>query len=458
MVNYYIPVVHNFDNHWSIVSSQFPLYVSMLYLVSELSGLSPHHTVLIFAVSFFGIFAVSLFVLSKYVFKLNLIQCIFLTVFVLFQISVLRTAWDLHRDIFALSTMLFSFFFLSKIESKNNFMWKDLSLVIVFSLVTVSSDRMIGGLLCISLFIYGLLRKRRIVIIAALLISMVFAVEIMVIGNSIAPAINSVVNTPTITQSNDKSYYNSTNLFALFILINGLNISTGIFGYLSMKNNWLLKIPLLITTALSFTWILFPEKEALVADRWTILSGIFVSFFSAYGLITIEARIKTLIVVNLSIKNRHRVVSFAIYSLILIIPVTMGLSFEVMPYDTPFVLFDVSRNYTEHFVPVTMQFNSMDIKDNVHLLNAISWINHNTEKDSTIVGDKHWRGLMEMHLQDNRSYRYSDIPVADFIKNLIREDKFSSSTYVIDIAKSQDNTLWLDNVYSNALFSTYKIR
>ncbi len=230
-----------------------------------------------------------------------------------------------------------------------------MSLVIVFSLVTVSSDRMIGGLLCISLFIYGLLRKRRIVIIATLLISVVFAFEIIVIGNSIAPAINSVVNMPTITQSNDKSHYNSTNLFALFILINGLNISTGIFGYIFMKNNWLLKIPLLITTALSFTWILFPEKEALVADRLTILSGIFVSFFSAYGLIKIETKIKTSIVVNPSIKYRYRVVSFAIYSLILIIPVTMGLSFEVMSYDTPFILFDVSRNYTEHFVPVTMQ-------------------------------------------------------------------------------------------------------
>ncbi len=100
----------------------------------------------------------------------------------------------------------------------------------------------------------------------------------------------------------------------------------------------------------------------------------------------------------------------------------------------------------------------MDIKDNDHLLNTISWINNNTEKNSTIVGDKHWRGLMEIHLQDSRTYRFSDIPVADFIKILIKEGKFSSSTYVIYIAKSQDNTLWLDKVYSNALFSTHKIR
>ena len=81
-----------------------------------------------------------------------------------------------------------------------------------------------------------------------------------------------------------------------------------------------------------------------------------------------------------------------------------------MPYDNPFILYGAARQSIEGFSPVTMQFNSLDIKDNGKLLSAISWINKNTEPDAVIVGEKHWRGFMELYLEDQRIYRFSSNP------------------------------------------------
>jgi hypothetical protein len=57
-----------------------------------------------------------------------------------------------------------------------------------------------------------------------------------------------------------------------------------------------------------------------------------------------------------------------------------------------------------------MQFNSLDIEDNKNLLSAIVWLNKNTERDAIIVGEKHWRGFMELDLADGRIYAPSNDP------------------------------------------------
>jgi hypothetical protein len=57
-----------------------------------------------------------------------------------------------------------------------------------------------------------------------------------------------------------------------------------------------------------------------------------------------------------------------------------------------------------------MQFNSLDVNDSSKLTSAIDWINRNTETVAVIVGEKHWRGFMELYLKDERIYRFSDDP------------------------------------------------
>jgi hypothetical protein len=67
-------------------------------------------------------------------------------------------------------------------------------------------------------------------------------------------------------------------------------------------------------------------------------------------------------------------------------------------------LYGIAKSRFEDFSPATMQFNSLDIKDNGKLKNR------NTEPDVIIVGEKHWRGFMELYIEDQRIYRFSDDP------------------------------------------------
>ena len=93
---------------------------------------------------------------------------------------------------------------------------------------------------------------------------------------------------------------------------------------------------------------------------------------------------------------------------VLAVFVAIGFTYTILPYDNPFILIGVAQSSIENFSPVTMQFNSIDVKDSSKLTSAIDWINRNTEPVAVIVGEKHWRGFMELYLEDERIYRFSD--------------------------------------------------
>src|SRR3712207_7538012 len=46
------------------------------------------------------------------------------------------------------------------------------------------------------------------------------------------------------------------------------------------------------------------------------------------------------------------------------------------------------------------------------LLLAIAHINENTEHNAIIVGEPQWRGFMELYLEDDRIYHFSNEPLA----------------------------------------------
>ena len=114
VVNYYIPKVVHFEEQWSTISKQFPLYLTFLYSLSSVTGLPPPSVVVFVAVAMAGIFGVSLFYVGRNLLNLRIIQSVFLATFTVFQMAVLRTFWDLQRDVLALTTTLFIFCLLSR--------------------------------------------------------------------------------------------------------------------------------------------------------------------------------------------------------------------------------------------------------------------------------------------------------------------------------------------------------
>jgi hypothetical protein len=133
----------------------------------------------------------------------------------------------------------------------------------------------------------------------------------------------------------------------------------------------------------------------------------------------------------------------------------MGILYEILPNARePFMLwYGVARSYTEHFVPPSMQFNSLKLSDNNKIISAISWINKNTQPNAIIIGEKHWRGFMELYLHDHRTFLFSDdLPAlaSGLIKNRV-----DVPMYLIQYWDTTDNN---SNIYSNNLFSINKIR
>ncbi|MEW6605049.1 MAG: hypothetical protein AB1351_10255 [Thermoproteota archaeon] len=389
VVNYYIPVVDNFDEHWSTVASQFPLYVLFLHSVQLATEMSAQMVVTAVAIGMFGIFGTSLYYLGRSVLKLSLIQSIFLSTFVIFQMAVLRTAWDLHRDIFALTAMMFVFSLLAR-----NNRWKEIVVVLALAAIAVAADRMIGTLLCISLIAYAAITRRKDTIAVSIFATGLFSVLLITSYSTPSASVNSlemlIEKTPV--------FYDPQNLLVLFAVANGLLVAPAVIGFLRTKD-YMLKVPLLASIIGSFSWLAFPDIGQLVADRWIILAGIFLAIFAGCGILHI-------------IKNLKPYFSIAIAASVLIGFAAIGVAYAVMPYDSPFPLYGMTGQNIENFGPLTMQFNSMDIRDNDELLSSIEWINKNTEADAVIVGEKHWRGFMELYLEDERTYRFSDNPPA----------------------------------------------
>ena len=395
VVNYYIPTVANFDETWGNISTQFPLYVIFLHFVSITTGFPSHSVVVGVAIAIAGIFGMSLFFIGRNLLRLGIIQSAFLAVFAVFQVAILRTMWDLHKDIFALTTMMFALSLLARRDAT----WKTFALSIAFASLTVASDRMIGILFCISLTAYAIMTRRRNVIqITALSISMFFV--LMIVTYEISSS-NSAISRNSISQSTNYDFYNPTNLAILLAVLNGLIAVPGAIGFFVMKDS-LLKIPLIVSLVGSLSWLLFPEYSSLAADRWIVLTGIFLSVFAGFGILHL-------------VKNLKPRLSSVICGSILGAFAIIGLAYSLMPYDSPFILYSAANSNIGKFVPPTMQFNSLDLEDNNNLFSAIVWLNENTESDAVIVGEKHWRGFMDLYLEDARTYISSDYPsrVAD---------------------------------------------
>ncbi len=423
VVNYYIPKVVNFQEQWSAISNEFPLYITFLYSLSTVVGLQPPAVVTSVAVAMAGIFGVSLFYIGRNLLNLRVIQSVFLATFTVFQIAVLRTFWDLHRDVLALAAMLFVFSLLGRKDAD----WKVLSITLVLTAITVTADRMIGALLCVSLAAYLIITRRKDVALTVILAISLFSV-LMVASHQ--ASYHNTTNTVSAWTSgiNTPNFYSQGNLLIYFLAVTCLVAAPATVGFLRMQKS-LLKIPLLVSIAGSFSWLVFPENHLLAADRWIILTGIFLSVFAGYGILHLVNKLKS---------NLSAIVACSILAAYAVI----GLAYALMPYDSPFILYGALRNYITNFAPVTMQFNSLDIRDNDNLLLAIAEINENTEQNAIIVGEPHWRGFMELYLKDDRVYHYSNDPLV--LATTLEEQGYD--VYLIKVEGNLQTSFRIENI------------
>ncbi|MGG6460427.1 MAG: hypothetical protein ACM3JQ_03260, partial [Candidatus Eiseniibacteriota bacterium] len=248
VINYYIPVLTNFENHWSIVSTQFPLYVLILHFISSITTLAPKILVPAASILIYVLFSISVYYLGRRLFRLDNSSSFFLSLFVIFQSSLLRTTWDLQKDMLARAAMFFaiSLGLTSKDISRGVFF-----LVLSLCIVSVLSDRMYGLLLVTTLIVYTIIKRTKKEIILSAVTSIIF---------SIAVAQGSVQiqsNVHIFSDAASNYYYNQIDLIFLFVVTSGILIPFGIIGFVNVRES-ILKIPLLLSFIGSFSWFIHP--------------------------------------------------------------------------------------------------------------------------------------------------------------------------------------------------------
>jgi hypothetical protein len=438
VINYYLPVIKNFEQYWSTISNQFPLYVSLLYAISQVFHANPRLVISSSIVLVFGLFSLVIFSIGRNLLRLDNLQSIFLSVFVIFQLGVLRTSWDLHKDMFALALTFFSLLFISKTPKLS----KNLIVVTAgLNIVTVLADRMIGLLLSVTLIGSSIVKRDKGLAMVAVIVVVIYGLSIQ--GNHD----NIGYNLKMASSSNSSNeIYNPANLIVLFLVMNAILLPSGIIGFIKSKLI-IFKIPLLISMIGSFTWIIIPNTSAFLPDRWIVIFSIFLSLFSGYGFITL-------------IENKHLTISNRKLNnyLIIILPfIFLGSAFAASPNNSYFNIYGAFHQFIGPYGPITMQYNSISLPESRSLLSVINWINNdtNTPEGSVILGSKHLRGWMELELIE-RSFLF-----ADNNSKLLDSDSYSE-LYLLEIKSRQPTRIpgtYLQELsYNNNEFSVFKLK
>ncbi|MGE0243952.1 MAG: hypothetical protein AB7P56_08490 [Nitrososphaeraceae archaeon] len=403
------------------LGGQLNIFPHLLYLLKITTLLEAHNLIIGISSTLYGLFSASVYLLLR---ELNIKPVMLMTIFILFQISALRISWDLQKDILALTfTFLINYLIIKDRKSNlNKSKMINFSMIGLLLIISIFTDTMISFLLIISLLVYFLIKKeRKYIIFLTILITLIISFMVLngnINSNPIIKNMNKLFN----DDIKKNLTYTPINLGILFIMINFSSLPFFIYALKYLKD-LLLSIQLGITLIGSFTWLILPYSSILLPDRWIILSGIFMSIFSSYGLFKFSQ----------NFNNRRYMILLPITFLFIFI----GLMYIIMPNDYAFPVYGIFSNYINAFVPITMQFNSIDIADNSDLLSTLDWLNNNTSANSIIYGDPHLRGWMETLLKDNRIFKFNDL---NFSKNgihVIMADNINLTSHNVKLIFSQ---------------------
>jgi hypothetical protein len=307
---------------------------------------------------------------------------------------------------------------------------------------------MVGILFVASVVAYAFVVRVRNISFLSLIITMLFSIAVISQYGSIQQSLQYSSTNLELNQSNPTPKISNSiaTLFALFLVVNGPLLIPGVFGFIRSDNGFL-KIATTFAAVGSFSWLLFPDRQSLVADRWIFLFGIFLSIFAGYGVLEYLRQ-------NVSPRRRKQILFILLGTCAL-----LGVSYEVMPHQFTGIWRDIVGQNIEPYGPSTMQFNSISIRNTIDLTSMISWINENTPVDALFIGEKHWRGWMELELEDERDFMYYSSQ--DSALELIEGCELDSCYLIARTSNSLgllDEDIRIKEVYQNKLFKVYDIR
>lgn len=400
-ITYYLPELVKINNVFAKGALEFPVYLYTVNFFSTILSQNLYYSFLASSILLYGIFSSTIFLLSYKVNKQSLNGSFYISVFVIFQLPILRISWDLFRDLFSLIFLNIFLILIAHMISKKAFGFTIYNFlnnfaIFVVTFLTLFSDRMIGIFLLMISFICAIFYRIKSIVIFNLFLFFIFSTYFYLYDKTTVVSIHNnflVVLTSAYYHKND---YSSIDISILFLTLVGILIPTFIVGIKLqyIKNINIIKIPLIISFIFSFSWIFVPNYSFLAPERWIFILCIYLSIFSVMGFLSITEKISK----NLKKQIIRWIFLFAF--------VGYGFSFAILPYDDSLTLPSFFKNNTLFIFPSTMIFNSIHISDNHDIVNMIDWINSHTPKDSIIYGSKHWRGWFNLLLDEKRTYSF----------------------------------------------------
>lgn len=402
-INYYLPNLYHFDSNWVRLVTEFPIYIATVNLSSSIFSVDVYYSFLTSNVVLYGFFSVTIYLLSNKILNQSLNISLAFTIFVIFQFGTLRISWDLFRDLFSIimfNLFLLLIYYLEKNNTWNRFI-SILALVFI-SILTIFSDRMIGMLLIVISFILSFIYKQKYLFIINTVFVFSFLFYFLTFDRITFFSANVNFMEMLLNPLYEKNTFSKIDISVLFLSLYGILMPFFAYGFIKTKlkgSSLLIKVPLLLALFLSFTWVFIPNYGYLVPERWLLIYGIYMSLIAIHGFfLIIDSKL------GLNYKKKRTGIVF----LFLLVFVVNGFLFATVPYGFVFSLPSLFQENTGFVFPLSMLFNSLDIKDNPGMVKSIEWINSNTTKDSTIVGTKHWRGWFSLFLDPPRKYIFTE--------------------------------------------------
>ncbi len=473
-INYYLPLLYNFNDGGIDWTTSYPIYLLIVYLVSSTLLIDPYTSFNFINIVLYGMLGISIFFLFIHIIKISFLQSILFSIFVLLQLSTLRISWDLYRDL--LSIGLFNFclvlinFTLHSYNNKNHLILA-YSLIFCIILVTVFTDRMISLLLLTTLFILSLVYRNKYLFSIISLFIVLFIIYFVTFDNISVFSMDLNIFHTLIDPLYDLNSYSTEGILVVFISLYGILLPFFIYGYLTKTPTFLtMQIPTTITLICSFAWTIVPNYEYLVPERWVIISGLFISILAVYGFSLINSLIK-----STHLRQFTYIIFFSSFMI-------YGCIFIIAPYETIVTLPALFQDLTHFVMPVVMSMNTFDTHQNKHIVHLIDWINQNTPQSSIVIGSIHWRGWFSLFLQPSLVFKYEEnvldhdilkkysAGINDISKPLLREEdprlcnynpdeRDSNKTSVLLVSSNDDFESSLSNIqiYSSGQFNVYNI-
>lgn len=399
-INYYLPLIYQFNENGFDWNTLFPIYLLIVYFLSNILWIDPYLSFNLTNNLLYGILGVSVLLLFTNIFRISPYFSGWSSIFVLTQLSLLRVSWDLHRDILSLflfNVTVLTIDFAYKHERSIIYRIKSYIMIFCFILISVFSDRMLPILLIFSSMIFALVKRYPYLFMVNSLFILLFVVYFVTTDNITFLSMKSNIIQTLFDPKFNGDSFTGMNMLVFFITLNGVSIPFFLIGFFKefKRLNYLI-IPSLISIIFSFSWLVVPNYEYLVPERWIIVSGIFISMFAAYGLYIVSrsAKPKPL----RAILYYGCMTSFIIY----------GMAFLIAPHEIITNLPAAFNSYTGFVFPLTMSMNSMEFSQNHEVVKIIDWINRQTHSDSIVIGPLDWRGWFQLFLIHSHKYIFSE--------------------------------------------------